>query len=296
MSSLERIAVSALFVACVLLPACTRENPAPSARQEAEPPLAGPLELHVGKCSVTGNIREANEDAVAVADIAGATICLLADGMGGNVGDKVIGQIAATRAFDALKRDLAQGLVAAKSPDGTRSALQHALVAANADLIKFSRSSDDLQTAGTTIVVTLWRPEYGMCLAGIGDSRAYLIRGAAIQQLTVDHTLAQALVENKTITPEEAATHRFRNVLWKYLGSAEVGSTPEVRPVEVRAGDRILLSTDGLHGAVPNERLLDCMRQHADAEGCAAALCRRALDSGSRDNISCIVIDVAARK
>ena len=78
-----------------------------------------------------------------------------------------------------------------------------------------------------------------------------------IQQLTVDHSLAQALVEAKTISAAEAQDHRFRNVLWKYLGSKEVGDGPEVKVVQVAAGDRFLLCTDGLTGVVPDDQLAD---------------------------------------
>jgi serine/threonine protein phosphatase PrpC len=70
-----------------------------------------------------------------------------------------------------------------------------------------------------------------MYIAGVGDTRGYVVRNDTIEQLTVDHSLALALVEAKTITPDEARTHRFRNVLWKYLGSKEVGDGPEVKVV-----------------------------------------------------------------
>jgi protein phosphatase len=135
-----------------------------------------------------------------------------------------------------------------------------------------------------------------MYIAGVGDSRAYLVRGDRIEQLTVDHSLAQALVEAKTITAEEARTHRYRNVLWKYLGSKEVGAGPEVKSVSLRPRDRVLLCTKGLHGVLPDERILDCMRQHADVQECADALCQLALDSGSRDNVSCIVIGLVDKE
>jgi protein phosphatase len=129
-------------------------------------------------------------------------------------------------------------------------------------------------------------------ITGVCDSRAYLVQGDRIEQLTVDHSLAQTLVEAKTITAEEARTHRFRNVLWKYLGSKEVGAGPEVKSVPLRPRDRVLLCTKGLHGAVPDDRILGCLRQHADVQECADALCQLALDSGSRGNVSCIVIEL----
>jgi protein phosphatase len=131
-----------------------------------------------------------------------------------------------------------------------------------------------------------------MYITGVGDSRAYMVRDNAIEQLTVDHSLAQALVEAKTISPEEAREHRFRNVLWKYLGTKEVGEGPEVKLVPVQPGDRFLLCTDGLSGVVTDERLLECIMENQDVQKCADALGQLALDSGSRDNVSCIVVEV----
>src|SRR4029077_7906615 len=96
----------------------------------------------------------------------------------------------------------------------------------------------------------------------------------------------------KTISAAEARTHRYRNVLWKYLGSAEVGEGPEVKGVQVQAGDRYLLCTDGLSGVVADDQLLAFIKEKADVQECADGLGQLALDAGSRDNVSCIVLDV----
>ena len=155
----------------------------------------------------------------------------------------------------------------------------------------------DLKNMGTTLVLAVWRKGSAILyVAGVGDSRAYLVRGQKIEQLTVDHSLAQALVEAKTISAAEAREHRFRNVLWKYLGTKEVGEGPEVKVVQLQAGDRFLLCTDGLSGVVSDDKLASFVREHADVQECADGLGQLALDSGSRDNVSCIVIEVAELK
>jgi PPM family protein phosphatase len=151
----------------------------------------------------------------------------------------------------------------------------------------------ELKNMGTTIVVTLWRKGSAILyVTGMGDSRVYQLRGRKIDQLTVDHSIAQALVEAKTISAAEARTHRYRNVLWKYLGSQEVGEGPDVKVVPIQAGDRFLLATDGLTGVVSDEQLSAFIREKADVQECADGLGQLALDQ----NVSCIVVEVVEVK
>ena len=127
----------------------------------------------------------------------------------------------------------------------------------------------------------------------MGDSRCYLIRDKKIEQLTVDHSLAQALVEAKTISPAEAKDHRFSNVLWKYLGSKEVGEGPEVHG-GAGAGRRPLPALhrrpDRRRARTSNSR--EFVDEQTDMQASPSGLGQLALDQGSRDNVSCIVIEV----
>jgi protein phosphatase len=141
-------------------------------------------------------------------------------------------------------------------------------------------------------VVAVWLRGPEFHIASAGDSRAYLVGNFGIEQITVDDTVPQALVEAGTITAEEAKEHRFRHVLWRYLGSSQLGKGPKVRRVQVEVGHRLLLCTDGLTNWVSDDGLLRTIGTYADVQHCAAALCHLAVDSGSRDNVSCIVIEV----
>jgi serine/threonine protein phosphatase PrpC len=174
--------------------------------------------------------------------------------------------------------------------------VKKAVVQANEEIIQMGSLDRDLRNMGTTIVLALWRKGTELFIAGVGDSRAYLIRGGQIEQLTVDHSLAQALVENKTISAAEAREHRFRNVLWKYLGSKEVGEGPEVKAIPLQAGDRFVLCSDGMSGPVSDSQILSFVQEHPNAQECADGLGQLALDQGSRDNVSCIVIEVTEGK
>jgi protein phosphatase len=82
-------------------------------------------------------------------------------------------------------------------------------------------------------------------------------------------------------------------VLWKYLGSAEVGEGPEVKSVQLQAGDRYLLCTDGLSGVVSDDQMLNFITDKENVQECAEGLGQMALDAGSRDNVSCIVVEIA---
>jgi serine/threonine protein phosphatase PrpC len=247
------------------------------------------LALNIGKCTLLGNYRENNEDAIEVKQFPDMTVCIVADGMGG----QAAGEIASKRAIEVVPRELRKSLSQAGTADRMKDLIRRAIVQANEEILQMGALDRDLRNMGTTIVLAVWRKGSEMYIAGVGDSRAYLIRDGKIEQLTVDHSLAQALVENKTISPEDAKEHRFRNVLWKYLGSKEVGEGPEVKQVPIQAGDRFLLCSDGLSGVVPDPQLLSYIQEHTDVQQCAEGLGQLALDQGSRDNVSCIVIEVA---
>jgi len=250
------------------------------------------LALNIGKCTLLGNYRENNEDSIEVKAFPDMTVSIVADGMGG----QAAGEIASKRAIEVVPRELRKNLVAGANHDQTKAVIRKAVVQANEEILSMGALDRDLRNMGTTIVMALWRKGPEMFVANLGDSRAYLIRDGQINQLTVDHSLAQALVENKTISAAEAKDHRFRNVLWKYLGSKEVGDGPDVTIVPLQLGDKFLLCTDGLTGPCPDDKLLAFMQQNPDVQACADGLGQFALDSGSRDNVSCIVIEVVDAK
>lgn len=249
------------------------------------------VRLKIGKCSLLGNYRENNEDAVDVKEGKGLTVAIVADGMGG----QAAGEKASQMATEIIPRVISTDVEAATSADDIRRIFRKSIVQANEEIISLGQLDRDYRNMGTTVVGISWVPKFRddcLFVTGVGDSRAYLLRDGKIDQLTIDHSLAQALVEAGTITPDEAKEHRFKNVLWKYLGSKEVGEGPEVKTLFVRPGDRILLCTDGLCGVVPDERMATAMKEQTETQSCAEALCQLALDLGSRDNVSSIVLDV----
>src|SRR3981081_695863 len=227
------------------------------------------LSLNIGTCTLLGNYRENNEDSIDVKPFPDMTVLMVADGMGG----QAAGEIASKRAVEIVPRELKKNIVGAVGNDETKTIIRKAIVQANEEIMAMAALDRDLKNMGTTVVLALWRKGSAvMYVTGLGDSRTYLIRTKKIEQLTVDHSIAQALVEAKTISATEAKTHRYRNVLWKYLGSAEVGEGPEVKSVQLQPGDRYLLCTDGLSGVVTDEDLLAFIKEKADVQECADGL------------------------
>jgi PPM family protein phosphatase len=246
------------------------------------------LTLNIGKCTLLGNYRENNEDSIDVKQYPEMTVCIVADGMGG----QAAGEIASQKAIEVIPRVLRKNLSAPVKTEEVGAAVKNAIVQANEEIMGLGALNRDLKNMGTTVVLALWRKGPELFIAGVGDSRAYLIRGKTMTQLTTDHSLAEALVQAGTITKADAREHKFKNVLWKYLGTREVGDGPDVAAEPIQPGDRFLLCSDGLSGAASDERTLEYALTQPDAQQCADGLGQLALDCGSRDNVSCIVIDV----
>ena len=248
-----------------------------------------PLALNIGKCSLLGNYRENNEDSIEVKqfpDLIGLR-GRRRHGRPGRRRNRV-----SKRAIEIIPRELRKNLTAHLNPDGVKAVIKRAIVQANEEIMAMGALDKDMKNMGTTVVMAIWRKGTDMFIAGVGDSRCYLVRDQKISQLTTDHSLAQALVEAKTISAAEAKEHRFKNVLWKYLGSKEVGDGPEVTVLQVKPHDRVMLCTDGLTGVVQDEGMQAFIHQQTDMQACAEGLGQLALDSGSRDNVSCIMIEV----
>lgn len=247
-----------------------------------------PLSLNIGKCTLLGNYRENNEDAIDVKQFPEITVSIVADGMGG----QQAGEVASKKAIDVIPRELRKALASAAGNDAVKATIKKSIVQANEEIMALGALDRDLKNMGTTVVLALWRKGSELFVTGVGDSRAYLIRGNKITQLTIDHSLAEALVQAGTIKREEVRDHKFKNVLWKYLGTREVGDGPDVASESIQAGDRFLLCSDGLHGVVADDKILAYMLTQPDVQACAEGLGQLALDSGSRDNVSTIVIEV----
>src|SRR5947209_2689005 len=165
--------------------------------------------LRVGSRSAQG-LRPNNEDRFVV-DLV-QNLFVVADGMGG----QERGEMASGLAVDIIPRVVHDRLAAS---DPAERAVENAFAQANEAIIQAGRGQPEGRRMGTTAVCALHR-DGQVYIAGLGDSRAYLIRGDRVDQLTVDHSVAQALVSCGAITPEEARSSPYQHVLHKFLARA----------------------------------------------------------------------------
>jgi protein phosphatase len=235
--------------------------------------------VHVGSYSAQGK-RPNNEDRY-VAD-SERHVFLVADGMGGQEG----GERASGLAAEIIPRVLSERLASHENPG---RAVQQALAEAHQAIVHAGQSQLAGRRMGTTAVLAV-QQDNQYYVAGVGDSRAYLIRGDRVDQLTIDHTVADALQRNGTITADQAKNSPWRNVLYRFLGCAEMVEGAEVLPFSPKAGDRLLLASDGLTNHVTPDDLRAGARQYPDPQEWAHLLVQLALDRGSRDNVTCVVL------
>jgi len=244
------------------------------------------VSIRSGHLSVTGNVRENNEDNCYVDPQ--QRVFIVADGLGG----QSAGERASAMAVDIIPRRLATALDFTQSGSKLVSAaLEKALVNANTEIMAVSEIEPGLRNMGTTAVLLIVS---GGCLytGNVGDSRAYEYRKGRLRQLTTDHSITQALLDSGTITPEEAKTHRYRNVLYRYLGCRDGSAPVQVTEISPQSGDRFVLCSDGLNDGIPDSRISELLATVPDPQKAAEALVQAALDGGSRDNITVVVVDV----
>ena len=214
---------------------------------------------------------------------------IVADGMGG----QLAGEKASQMAVELIPAEVARRLPRENEEKGIQRALRDSVAKANEEILALSHLGTEFANMGTTVVLIQFKDDRAY-VTGIGDSRAYRLRDGKLEQLTKDHSLANALGEAGTIKPEEVETHKFKHVLYLYLGSRDARDGPEdIKVVDVKPGDQFLLASDGLMGVVRDETIREILLEHPVPQEAAQALVDRALDLKSKDNITALVIHVA---
>jgi protein phosphatase len=237
------------------------------------------LVLSVGSRSAQG-VRENNEDNLVV-DL-DHHLFLVADGMGGQES----GERASGLAAQIIPRVVQNRMAAFHQPT---QAIRDAMEEANRAIVDAGKGQPEGRRMGTTAVLAVHHEDQ-VVIGSLGDSRAYLVRGDEVTQLTVDHSVAQALVTTGALTPEEARTSPYQHVLHKFLGCANLNGGPDIHPFAPRPGDRLILATDGLTGKISEDDLRQSQRVFPNLQAWVDHLVQLALDRGSKDNVTCVVL------
>ncbi|WP_025918157.1 Stp1/IreP family PP2C-type Ser/Thr phosphatase [Herminiimonas sp. CN] len=236
-----------------------------------------------------GRVRRQNEDAVAIS--AGCGFALLADGMGGHLAGEVASGMAATIIKQALEDKLLRHAGGARAE--VRQHLQHwvreAIALANERILQAAQNQPGCRGMGTTLMLAL-HFDNTLCVAHIGDSRLYRLRGAALQLLTRDHSLLQEQIAAGLITPEQAAHSRDRNLITRALGVAALVEA-ELHDHDFQPGDIALLCSDGLTDMVPEPQIAGLLDAHrSNLPHACAQLIACANERGGQDNVSVVLL------
>ncbi len=251
-----------------------------------------------GKTDV-GLIREHNEDNFLVADVTAGmrtndikealkvqlgdkgALFLVCDGMGGAAAGEVASRMAVESIFDALTASEPQ------ERDGFARSVRHAIEIANERIYTQSRDNQSERGMGTTCTVAAL-VDGTLVVGQIGDSRCYVLRGDKLAQVTKDQSLAWQLIEAGAMTAEEAKAFEHANIILQALGVQERVEVV-LSQVDLRQGDVIVLCSDGLHGPVGDDEMLDMLQREPDLQKAAEGLIQKALDRDGPDNITVVL-------
>ena len=247
----------------------------------------------VRACGVSeaGRVRKTNEDAfVADTDV---RLFAVADGMGGHSAGEVASRLAIDALADFIRRSTTDPVPTASTADPALShhgnRLRTAVQLANRSVVRAAADDPDYEGMGATIVGLLVH-DSAMTIAHVGDSRLYLVVNGDIEQLTRDDSWVEILMaQNPSLGPADFKDHPMRNMLTNVLGARE---NVDVHVAErgLRGGETILLTSDGVHGVLPPDVLRDIVLKTTDVEQSARTLIATALDRGSRDNVTAVVV------
>jgi protein phosphatase len=229
-----------------------------------------------------GRKRRRNEDAF----VCEPPIFAVADGMGGAQAGEVASSLAATALSGALAE---QSQIPAQDAEAT---VRNLILEANRRVHQRAVSDVAASGMGTTMTVALAGSGDMIAIGHVGDSRAYLLRDAALEQVTDDHSLVAELVRRGELSAAEAEVHPQRSVITRALGT-DPDVDVDVFSIQAQSGDVFLLCSDGLSTMLDTDTIAEILQRRAgDVEGAAHDLIRGANDAGGDDNITVVLFEV----
>jgi PPM family protein phosphatase len=248
------------------------------------------MQVQAGAYSNAGQVRSINQDSYAVRSPRDTRtwdmLLVVADGMGGHQAGEIASSLAVEQVVEFCES------TPASSPD-LETTLRRAIARANETIRQAAAENRALDGMGTTLTAALVRDD-GLYLGHVGDSRLYLLRKAAIYQLTQDHSWVAREVREGRLTAMEAERHPERHVLLQAVGgSSQV--TADTAAYTLESGDVLLLCTDGLSNLVDGQELIAVTREFAQPVVAAERLVALANERGAPDNVTAVVARVLDR-
>lgn len=255
------------------------------------PGAASGLKVYSAGLTDVGRKRNHNEDSFLVDDEIG--LFVVADGMGGHAGGGTASRIA-VETIDAELRSARNNpvnpfkvdtnLQDSPLPEILRTAVEKACQA----IFRAAQDDPRLNGMGTTVISLLVRGNHAL-FAHVGDSRAYLVRGDLIQQVSEDHSLVNEQIKAGMITPEEARHSRYKNIITRSVGFEEEVQV-DVMGLICEPGDSFVLCSDGLANLVEDKEIRETIAGLPDLSEVPKKLIALANDRGGDDNITVIVV------
>jgi protein phosphatase len=245
--------------------------------------FSNPAGLDVGQATDVGKVREHNEDALlAVAHEGGLLLVAVADGMGGHKA----GEVASGLAVDSLRTSLGR---VAEGADVVAK-LTGAVKQANGRIWDAAAADDDKEGMGTTLVCALVSSAGAVCIANVGDSRAYTVVDDTCRQITIDHTWVNQQVIEGQLSEREARTSPYRNLLTRSLGNIPKIEVDVFSGVQLEPGNALVLVSDGVTGYLEESDIATILRQSKTAQQAAERLVRESVRRGGADNATAVVV------
>ena len=230
-----------------------------------------------------GNHRESNQDTYDCGIFeTGDSWVVVCDGMGGVSGGQIASELCVEKVSSAIKRGYRENL----SVKAAQNLLLSAIAASNSIVHNKAQEEPQYHGMGTTIVAAIIIKNI-VVIAHVGDSRAYILSDKTVKQITKDHSLVQLMIDNGKITADEAKNHPDKNIITRAVGVVNFVDV-EFDVCDVNSGEKLLVCTDGLSGSVSDEEMINIINEYSDSS--AEKLVEKALENGSRDNITVVVM------
>ncbi|MCI9889555.1 serine/threonine-protein phosphatase [Micrococcales bacterium 31B] len=244
---------------------------------DSESVHAGTIMVSAGSHTDVGLVRQVNEDSL----LAEFPIYLVADGMGGHQA----GEVASAIVVEEFARLVGRDNLAVED-------LHEALEEAGDRIGMISQDSDE-RAAGTTVTMVVATRLHGRgywIVMNLGDSRVYRFADESLEQVSIDHSVVQELIERGELSVTGARTHPYRHMVTRALGAGPA-QMPDYWTIPAEKGDRLLVCSDGLTGEVEDSIIEEVLAEIEDPQLAAETLVELALKNGGRDNISVVIAD-----